>query len=169
MKRHTVAGIVVAVVVVQGLIIASLMRDDDSARPAPTFATTFATTTTPQVLPLPQSWPHAGAPRLIHLWATWCAPCREELPEVLRLAERAPVVVVSVDENDDVVAHHFGGRVPAAVVRMAHDDAKALFAVKTLPTTFLVDGTNIVRAVEVGARRWTDVDAVISRVHEVKP
>ena len=58
---------------------------------------------------------------MVHLWATWCAPCRSELPGLLRVAgdlQRAGHVVlaVSVDENWDTIRHYFGGEVPDVVV-----------------------------------------------------
>jgi thiol-disulfide isomerase/thioredoxin len=52
-------------------------------------ATSFAATRT------------AGRPTLVNLWATWCVPCRREMPELAALAERAPdrldVVGISLD------------------------------------------------------------------------
>lgn len=45
-------------------------------------------------------------PLLINVWATWCAPCREEFPELVKLANdysnKVRVVGVSVDEKGDL-------------------------------------------------------------------
>jgi cytochrome c biogenesis protein CcmG, thiol:disulfide interchange protein DsbE len=45
-----------------------------------------------------------GAPTVLNLWASWCAPCREELPLVQQLAEQAGdrVRVIGVDSQDGV-------------------------------------------------------------------
>lgn len=47
-----------------------------------------------------------GRVLLINVWATWCAPCREEFPELVKLAndygKEVRVVGISVDEKDDL-------------------------------------------------------------------
>ena len=47
-----------------------------------------------------------GLALLVNVWATWCAPCREEFPELVKLAnnysKRVRVVGISVDEKGDL-------------------------------------------------------------------
>lgn len=47
-----------------------------------------------------------GRALLINVWATWCAPCREEFPELVKLAnnynKKVRVVGISVDEKEDL-------------------------------------------------------------------
>lgn len=43
---------------------------------------------------------------LVHLWATWCQPCREEFPDLVRIhtkyvAEGLTIILVSADDPDD--------------------------------------------------------------------
>lgn len=43
-----------------------------------------------------------GGPVLVHFWATWCEPCRKELPSLLafgKLTDGVPVIAVSVDDD----------------------------------------------------------------------
>lgn len=42
-----------------------------------------------------------GRPTLITLWASWCGPCRKELPAFQRIADRGGVVVLGVNTEDD--------------------------------------------------------------------
>jgi len=90
---------------------------------------------------------------LVNVWATWCAPCREELPELVRLhhAHRDrgfTVVGVSVD------ARRAFGPLRAMVEQFALDypivfdpDQKAVapWEIRGYPTSFLVDREGIVR------------------------
>lgn len=47
-----------------------------------------------------------GKPRLINFWATWCDPCREEFPELVKLDAaykgRVDLITVSLDEVEDI-------------------------------------------------------------------
>lgn len=104
-----------------------------------------------------------SAPTLVHFWATWCKPCREELPALLALAAEdglgVNVVAVSVDETWEVIDHFFDGRAPPSVTRASHDDVRAAFGVEVLPWSFLVDATGVVRFRLPGAQPWMSADA----------
>lgn len=45
-------------------------------------------------------------PLLINIWATWCVPCREEFPDLVKLAgkykDKADIIGISVDEEDEI-------------------------------------------------------------------
>jgi thiol-disulfide isomerase/thioredoxin len=47
-----------------------------------------------------------GKPLLINFWATWCEPCREEFPDIVRLGEtyktKIDVITISLDELADI-------------------------------------------------------------------
>ena len=47
-----------------------------------------------------------GNPLLINVWATWCAPCREEFPDLVELSEKYKknirIIGISVDDVDDL-------------------------------------------------------------------
>lgn len=101
---------------------------------------------------------------LVHFWATWCPPCREELPGLLELSQQLSVngrfelVAVAVNEPWEAIHPFFGGKTPASVVR-DRADAHKRFGVSTLPDTFLVapGGTLVLRF--SGARAWRSEDA----------
>lgn len=87
-----------------------------------------------------------GRPVVLHLWATWCEPCREELPALLTFAEQANgwhVVAAAVDDSMAAL----GGFEPArrgdglhpAVVRTALGPVARQYNVAALPVTLLFD------------------------------
>jgi peroxiredoxin len=92
-----------------------------------------------------------GRPVLLNVWATWCHPCRTEMPDLERLyRERAPaglqVVGVSIDEQGQVGAirdfvHEFGVTYP--IWLDPDDQVSPTFALIGVPGTFLIarDGT----------------------------
>lgn len=96
---------------------------------------------------------------VVHFWATWCAPCVEELPQLLEAADRDGVrLVAATDEPWPVVERFFGGDVPAAVVRDVDGAARRAFSVSGLPDTFVVEDGRVVARVG-GPRDWTSSGA----------
>jgi peroxiredoxin len=85
----------------------------------------------------------AGHPVFVHFFATWCEPCREELPALTRLRERAPAVAVlaiSVAENGRRVSRFFAQAPTNFPVLLDADRAVAkAWDITTLPTTYVLD------------------------------
>jgi peroxiredoxin len=105
-----------------------------------------------------------GAPVLLNLWATWCAPCRRETPYLQSVHERyrgrgLQVVGVTTDARaaaDDVQAFldEFG-----VTYRILHDpDARSmdLFSAIGLPASFLIGADGVVRWTKLGEVREGD-------------
>jgi thiol-disulfide isomerase/thioredoxin len=99
-------------------------------------------------------------PTLLHLWATWCGPCRDELPAILAFGNGGDVEVValSVDDEWPAVERYFGGKIPAVVAWDPKIVVEPALGVRSLPTTFLVDTAGRVRGNWVGAQNWADPD-----------
>jgi peroxiredoxin len=109
-----------------------------------------------------------GSPVLLNVWATWCEPCRQELPELVRLHERYArrglrVVAVSVDRErtrEEVAAFVTKRALPFSVWLDPQDRASAAFGVATLPATFLIDRDGVIRWRSHGAVRADDRELV---------
>ncbi|WP_437282566.1 TlpA disulfide reductase family protein [Sorangium sp. So ce375] len=116
-----------------------------------------------------------GRPVLLHFWATWCAPCRAELPLLLELgremekAGRLQLVAVSVDESWDVVRTFFGGEVPPGVVRAGFPAVQRRFGVSALPDTFLVKPDGRMGLRFTGARDWRAPEATTLLMGQERP
>ena len=112
---------------------------------------------------------HRGKVVLVNFWATWCPPCREEMPAMERLyrehRERGLVLVaVSLDADPAVVAPYVNASrltFPIALDPKAEIGNK--YGVRALPSSFVIgrDGTMV--ALALGPRAW-DNDASHSLV-----
>ncbi len=106
-----------------------------------------------------------GRPVVLHFWATWCGPCRSELPTLIArhrsLASRGiELLLVSVDDDWSDVRTFFGDAgLPSAVSRATDDSYKQL-TTGTLPETLFVDPGGAVHARARGARDWGSAGAI---------
>lgn len=112
--------------------------------------------------------PDAGADVLVvHFFATWCEPCRAELPALSRLSARLPgvrVVLVDVAEPEARVRRFFEEVAPPGPILMDQDRAAVrAFGVEMLPST-LVFAAGLPRLQAVGEVAWDDpkVEAQLS-------
>ena len=88
-----------------------------------------------------------GKPVVLNFWATWCGPCRAEMPELIALhEENANVVVleVNVREKSDAIedfAAEFGMNMP--VIQDPDGAISRAYGVRNMPTTVFIreDGT----------------------------
>jgi thiol-disulfide isomerase/thioredoxin len=95
-----------------------------------------------------------GTPRRLFFWATWCAPCKLALPEVLAFEqERATPVVAITDEPAEDLDRFFQRPVepfPATVAIDEYRRAFQAYAVSGTPSFVLVDGAGLVQAAWTG-------------------
>lgn len=102
-----------------------------------------------------------GKQLVVNFWATWCAPCREEMPSLARLAQAGipdlVILPISIDRlpNDKVaafLAEIGAGALPAYQDRSG-ESARALGA-RGLPMTVVIDGQGRLRGTLVGPAEW---------------
>ncbi|HET8541707.1 MAG TPA: TlpA disulfide reductase family protein [Anaeromyxobacter sp.] len=118
--------------------------------------------------------PHGGGKvRVVDFWATWCDPCREQLPFLDRLAsEYGPqglsVYGVSFDEDRDAL-ERFLVHTPVSFEILWDKGGTALsekLEITRLPTTIVIDGRGVVRAVHLGYDRDEErkIEAAVRRL-----
>lgn len=105
---------------------------------------------------------YRGKVVLVNFWATWCPPCRREMPSMERLYQKLktePFMVLAVDqwESYDLVFAFIGQLEPQPTFPILFDpksNAAKQWNVKGLPTSFIVDKRGRVAYRAVGGREF---------------
>jgi thiol-disulfide isomerase/thioredoxin len=113
----------------------------------------------------------AGKTVLLNLWATWCAPCRAEMPALDTLQKEAggdafEVVAVNVDSGDDTKPNAFLEEIGIASLARYRDPTLGIFnelkkrgLALGLPVTLLIDEKGCLLAHMNGPAEWSSSDA----------
>lgn len=105
---------------------------------------------------------------LVNVWATWCVPCREEMPTLDALqaelgGENFEVVALSIDRAGSPVVRRFYDEIGVSNLKMYVDQTMlSATALRTvgLPTTILIDAQGRELSRLVGPAEWDDPEMV---------
>ena len=99
---------------------------------------------------------------ILNFFATWCAPCRAEMPELQRYYaahSKQPVIMVAVDahESPELVKKFRSDMKLTFPIAIASEDVVKRFGVATLPTTIVIGPDGTVKLFELSAIANADV------------
>ena len=116
-----------------------------------------------------------GKVLILNVWATWCGPCRHEMPSLDRLSQKLDnsqfiVVGLSVDTDDHVVREFLIERKVSFANYMdpSMEVANQVFGIRAFPSTFVFGPDGHLLEVIEGWREW-DTQAMIDRLKNYSP
>ena len=104
----------------------------------------------------------AGHPVLLNFWASWCAPCRAEMPSLAALAQQWPgpglqVVALNFRESADTVRRMREAVGPGLLwLRDSYGEAALAWGVRSFPSSVLVNAQGRAVLTVQGALDWAD-------------
>ena len=99
----------------------------------------------------------------VHFWASWCGPCRREMPAIQRMIEQfgdklpMELAIVNTAESEDTAFTFLGVLAPDIAPLMDKDGlATEAWQPRGLPSTYLVDPKGMIRYQALGGRPWDE-------------
>ena len=116
-----------------------------------------------------------GRPLIVNFWATWCAPCRREIPllnavRTARKAQKLEVVGIAVDFREDVLAYIKKQPIDYPLLIEGEDGTPAMDAVgmtAAFPFTLFADSQQRILALKVGELHAEELDLILDEVTAV--
>jgi thiol-disulfide isomerase/thioredoxin len=98
-----------------------------------------------------------GQPVLINFWATWCGPCRSEIPYLQQInegwsADGLVILAIDIGESQTTIEEFFeANKFSLPVLLDVHNNVTGNYGITGIPTTFFIDKDGIIREKVVGA------------------
>ena len=98
----------------------------------------------------------------VHFWASWCGPCRREIPAIQSMVEKLPekrlvMAIVNTAEDEDTVFTFLGVLAPDLIPLMDREgQVTERWKPRGLPSTYLVDPTGMIRYQVLGGQAWDE-------------
>lgn len=116
---------------------------------------------------------YQGKSLVLNVWATWCAPCRKELPSLQNLqehlaADEVVVLGMSVDADDHLVREFLIDRKIQFTSYMdpTMTVANEVLGIRLYPSTFLIGADGKLREVIEGERQW-DTPEMLEHIRQI--
>ncbi|MGQ9549369.1 MAG: TlpA family protein disulfide reductase [Roseiflexus sp.] len=129
--------------------------------PAPDFAFTFAGGETRRLSDL------RGAKVVLNFWATWCAPCEEEMPDLQRIDARDDVVVLGVNrlELPEVIIPFARERnLTFTLIANPEGDIAGRYGAKNIPISYFINSDGTINHRQIGIMSFEMMQEQVERL-----
>ncbi|MBT2689624.1 TlpA family protein disulfide reductase [Bacillus sp. ISL-47] len=92
---------------------------------------------------------YVGKKVMLNFWATWCPPCKAEMPDIQKFytekGDEVAILAVNIDPQYDVAGFAKEMRVNFPILLDENEKAANAYQILTIPTTFFIDEKGIIR------------------------
>ncbi len=161
--RVVLALAIVAVLLLPALAACTPTQAAGVGRPAPDFSLEDIDGNTVRLRDL------RGQTVFLNFWASWCGPCRVEMPDIQKIHERYGdwgVTIIGIDLDETVAeVREFteaGGFTWTFVIDTTGEVARD-YRVDIIPTSFFIDGEGTIRSIALGAMSEAQIEAKLAK------
>lgn len=108
-----------------------------------------------------------GKKIMLNFWATWCPPCKKEMPEMEKVhKENKDIVILSVnlDPNQDVKGFMEKMNLTFPVLLDQENDINKEYKVISIPTSFFIDSEGIIKQKHTGGMTYDQINNAIKEL-----
>ncbi|MFH1648008.1 MAG: TlpA disulfide reductase family protein [Chloroflexota bacterium] len=114
-----------------------------------------------------------GQPVMVNFWASWCGPCREEMPFIQKVYEDTTwktrglvILAVNLAESPAEVQKFMDALgLSFTVLLDSQQEVGKLYNVSAIPTTYFIDKNGIIRDVKIGSfQSVAEIDAKLQKL-----
>lgn len=111
-----------------------------------------------------------GRPVILNFWASWCGPCREEMPLLSRTHDElkdSGVIILAVDVQESaatVQRYVDQNRLPFMIALDTDGQVSGQYRVRSLPTTYFIDAEGVIQSWQVGTLSKMLLDRHLDRI-----
>ncbi len=111
-----------------------------------------------------------GQPVFIDFWATWCPPCKMEMPHIEtlygELGKSGKIKIIAASSEDNKTIQKFLTQKPYSfpIVTVSSEDSHTKFKTSSIPAGFVIDAEGVIRAHMIGAQTEEQLRAAFAKV-----
>lgn len=105
---------------------------------------------------------YKGKKVMLNFWATWCPPCKAEMPEMQKYyesnKENVEILAVNMDTNNDVAGFVKNGGYTFPILLDEKNDVNKDYGIVSIPTTFFIDEQGVITHKINGQMKLEDME-----------
>jgi peroxiredoxin len=108
---------------------------------------------------------YRGKKVMLNFWATWCPPCKEEMPAMERIyAEKSSefeILAVNLDPQNNVAGFVNDNKLTFPVLLDQNGQTQQTYAIISIPTTFIIDENGIILEKQIGSMTYEQMQDLL--------
>ncbi|MCO0599961.1 TlpA family protein disulfide reductase [Peribacillus butanolivorans] len=114
---------------------------------------------------------YKGKKVMLNFWATWCPPCKKEMPDMQKFSQQAGddvvILAVNIDPENDVQAFVEDNGITFTIPldsQSAKNPVNERYKILSIPTTYFIDSKGIIRNKVISAMQLKDMERNINSI-----
>lgn len=108
---------------------------------------------------------YKGKKVMLNFWATWCPPCKAEMPAMQQLYSQKPadleILAINLDPQNDVSGFVNSNGLDFPVLLDQSGSTQQLYSIISIPTTFLIDEKGVIKKKHIGSMTFEQMEEII--------